>query len=334
LARGADPPTQHQPLEHRPLAGLDAARPSWEQLERRTNNPFASWVFARSWWRNLGEGRPLRLTELRDAEGRPVAILPLFEDRPGPEGIDPCASPTLRFIGHFDADLLGPICAPGDRPRALAALSAIVRGAGVRLIANDLAAGSATALHGQVRQVMPCPVLDLPPGGFDGLLARMSANHRYQLRSRERRLRSEHRVRMRAAGPSTLEEDMETLFALHRARWSGRSPVFEGARATLHHEFAAHALSRGWLRLRLLEVDGRPRAANYALRVGDAEWYWQAGRDPSWNHACVGTVLQTACLRAAIEEGASTYLWLRGCEPYKLRWANRDEPVETVVLEP
>jgi CelD/BcsL family acetyltransferase involved in cellulose biosynthesis len=313
-------------LEHCPLASLEDAREHWETLEESTGNPFASWAFARIWWRHLGDDRPLRLFSLRDAGGRVVAVVPLFEDpssRP----------PTLRFIGHHDSDLLGPVCAPANIRPALEALAASARASGARLVANDLPSGSAAVLGGQVQKLTPSPVLDLPPGGFDALLSRTSATLRQQVRSRERRLRRSHRVAVREAGASTLERDLETLFRLHRARWAGRSASFEGARADLHREFASEALRRGWLRLRLLEVDGRPRAVNYALRVGDAEWYWQAGRDPTWGPLSVGSVLQAACLRAAIDEGALTYRWLRGDEAYKLRWANRDEPVETVVLD-
>jgi CelD/BcsL family acetyltransferase involved in cellulose biosynthesis len=313
-------------LELCPLPDLEATRTDWETLEELTGNPFGSWTFARIWWRHLGDGRPLRLSALRDPAGRLVALLPLFEDVDG-------GLPTLRFIGHFDADLLGPVCAPADRGRALAALAESVRRNGVRLVADDLPRGSATILGGRVVQSMSSPVLDLPAGGFDELLGRTSADHRYQVRSRERRLRSAHRVRVRQADASTLERDLETLFLLHRARWAGRSVSFEGARAALHHEFARQALRRGWLRLRLLEVDGRPLAANYALRLGDTEWYLQAGRDPRWGAASLGTVLQMACLRAAIDERARTYRWLRGDEAYKLRWGNRDEPVETVLVD-
>jgi CelD/BcsL family acetyltransferase involved in cellulose biosynthesis len=48
----------------------------------------------------------------------------------------------------------------------------------------------------------------------------------------------------------------------------------------------------------------------------------------------VGLVLQAACIRAACEEGAREYRLLRGDQRYKLSWATRDAPLETVVVEP
>jgi CelD/BcsL family acetyltransferase involved in cellulose biosynthesis len=318
--------THDDSLELRPLPSLDAAREQWEALEGLTANPFASWAFARIWWRHLGGDRPLRLSALGDRDGRLVAVLPLFEDQDGERS-------TLRFIGTFDADLLGPVCAPADTPRALGALAQGVRAAGARLVANDLPAGSAGVLGGRLEDLMPSPVIDLPAGGFEALVAGLSANHRKQVRARDRRLCARYEVRLREADERTLRSDLETLFALHRARWNGASIVYAGPRVAFHHELGAEALGRGWLRLRLLELDGTPVAASYALRVGDAEWHYQTGRDPRLQHASVGTVLQARCIRAACEQGARVYRMLRGNQRFKLRWANRGEPVETVVLE-
>jgi len=294
---------------------LAAARPAWEALEGMTANPFASWEYAEVWWRHLGRERPLYLCS------EPGALFPLFESAPA----------TLRFVGHVDADLLGPICAPADRDAAMRALARIAGGR--RLIADDVPAGSHIALGGTLIERTASPVTALP-AGFDDLLAAVSANHRAQVRARDRRLQAHGRVRVREADERTLERDLETLFALHRAHWTHeRSRVFEGRRVAFHREWAAIGLRRGWLRLRILEVDGRPVAANHALRVGDVEWYYQAGRDPAWSRWSVGAVLQARCIAAAIDEGAVEYRWLRGDERYKRRWPTRDEPVETVLVD-
>ena len=305
----------------RSLPSLEAAREPWEALERRSRNPFTSWTFASAWWRQLGAGRPLRLQSAHTDDGRLAALLPLFVADDG----DP---PTLQLIGHWDADLLGPICAPGDLRFGLAALREAALRERARLVADSLPAGSAAALGGVVERSYASPVLDVPPGGFEELLASKRAHRRTQLRARA------ERFELRAADASTLEADLETLLELHRARWGEASWAFEGPREQLHREFAAEALRSGWLRLRLLEDDGIPVAASYAFRVGAGEWLWQTGRDPGRERDSVGSTLQLLALRAAIEEGVGTYRWLRGGERYKRRWANRDEPVERVVIEP
>jgi CelD/BcsL family acetyltransferase involved in cellulose biosynthesis len=304
-----------------PVGGLDDARDLWERLEAATSNPFASWMFADAWSRHLAVDRPLRLLSVSLAD-RVVALLPLVE-----------AGAELRFLGHGDADLLGPIGDPTDQAIALTALRDYVAREEARLIADEVAAGSASQLGGTIVRRTPSPVVELPEAGFEALLASRSANLRGGVRNRENRLARAHSMRVRTASAETLERDLETLFALHNARWSNTTAVFSGRRVALHRELARRAIERGWLRLRLLELDDRPVAATYGLRVGDAEWYYQAGRDPAYERASVGFVLFAATIRAACEEGAREFRMLRGDQRYKLSWASGDAPVETVLVD-
>jgi CelD/BcsL family acetyltransferase involved in cellulose biosynthesis len=107
------------------------------------------------------------------------------------------------------------------------------------------------------------------------------------------------------------------------ARW--------GPRADFHREFAALALERAWLRLWTLELDDRPVAAWYGFRFDGVEYYYQAGRDPGWDHASVGFVLLSHTIRSAFADGIRSYRFLRGGEGYKYRFANRDDTLQTIM---
>jgi CelD/BcsL family acetyltransferase involved in cellulose biosynthesis len=125
---------------------------------------------------------------------------------------------------------------------------------------------------------------------------------------------------------------MRTLASLHDARWAGeRTGAFSAGRAEFHQDFAKTALERRWLRLWLAEVDGRAVAAWYGFRFGGAEWYYQSGRDPDWDKESVGLVLLAHTIRAAFDDGLTTYRLLRGGESYKDRFATSDPGLETVV---
>lgn len=312
-------------LELHAVESLQTARPLWEELEAASGNPFATYAFADTWWRHLGERRPLRLSTLVDSSGSAVALLPLF--------VADDDMPTLRLIGHVEGDLLGPVCAPELRSRATRALADALGPGPARLIANDVAEGTAALIGGRVTSTMASPVTKLPGGGWPAVLADLSANHRAWVRAKERRLARMGRVEVREADSATLERDFTTLVRLHNHRWGEQSGVYRGPRLEFHADFAEVALRRGWLRLRVLELDGVAVAANYALRYAGDEWFWQSGRDSAYDAASVGAVLTAHCLRACAEEGIGTYRWLRGDESYKLRWATGDEPVERVVLE-
>jgi len=168
---------------------------------------------------------------------------------------------------------------------------------------------------------------------WDELLASRSANFREQVTRRERKLRRERHLQFRlTVDPARLQADLDVLFALHDARWRGASDAFEGTREAFHREFAARALARGWLRLWILELDGRPAAAWYGFRFRGTESFYQSGRDPAWARSAVGFVLLAHTVREAMQDGVREYRFLRGGEAYKSRWADRDPGLETIAI--
>jgi CelD/BcsL family acetyltransferase involved in cellulose biosynthesis len=189
----------------------------------------------------------------------------------------------------------------------------------------------AAELGGRVLAREASPVLTFGVGSWDELLAGWSSNRRGQARRIERRLAREHDHRyVLTRDRDSLGGDLDVLFALHRARWGSQSPFL--ADMAFHRDFAAIALERGWLRLWRLEVDGRPAAAWYGLRFGTAESYYQAGRDPGMEDRAVGLALLLHTIRAALEDGASEYRFLRGDEPFKMRFASHDPGIVTIGL--
>lgn len=313
-----------------PLHSLEEARADWERLSAASVNPFATWDWADAWWRRFGGDGRLWLWRVVDDEGETAAILPLYRRRQGPLDL-------ARFLGHGAADQLGPVCDPARRHVAAAALGDLADQLppGGLLLAERLAGdeGLATALGPTVRRE-PSPRLVLGGRSWEEWLSSRSSNFRQQVRRRERRLRRGHRLTLRLADdPTRLDRDLTAMIDLHRARWRrGASTAFSGPREGLHRDFARRALERGWLRLWLAEVDGAPIAAWYGFRYGDVDWYYQAGRDPSWDREAVGFVLLSHTIRTSFEEGALEYRFGLGDEPYKERFSSDDPGLETVVL--
>jgi CelD/BcsL family acetyltransferase involved in cellulose biosynthesis len=318
-------------LEHGP--GLAELRDTWSELAERSGNLFATWEWADAWWRHYGGGRPLRLCVCRDDAGAPVAILPLYEAFRRPARV-------LRLIGHGAGDELGPVGRPGE-PGVAEALARAARELGADvLLADRLPAGRcpdprgwAAVLGGVSLLHDSSPTVDVAGATWDGYLATRSSNFRSQVRRKERKLQREHGLTYRLSdAPDRLQRDLDALFALHRARWGeAGSGALEGSREAFHRDLAATALERGWLRLWLAEADERPVAAWYGFRYGGADWYYQLGRDPSWDASSVGLVLLAHTLREAIADGQREYKLLRGGEGYKDRFATSDPGLDTVA---
>ena len=168
---------------------------------------------------------------------------------------------------------------------------------------------------------------------WDDFLASKSSNFRQQARRRERKLAEQHELRFRLADdPARLDADLEVLFALHEERWTeAGSGALRERRAAFHRDFARVALERGWLRLWLLELDGRPAAAWYGLRFAGRELYYQAGRDPAFERQAVGFVLLVHTVREAMNDGMREYDFLRGGEGYKDRFTDDPTVVHTLA---
>ena len=304
---------------------LDALQDAWRQLAGRTDNVFATWDWATIWWRHFGRGQPIVATARIDGVIRGIVPLYLWRSRP---------LRIMRFIGHGPADQLGPICAPADRPLLMAALPDLLANvAHWDVFYGDVLPdnpGWAKKLGGVRLLTEGSPLLELTGLSWTSFLSSRSRHFRAHLRRRERNLVAAGVVSFRRATARTLPDDLDALFRLHRARW-GSATEFSRLES-FHRELATAAMRNGWLRLWILELNDEPVAAWYGFRYGSVYGYYQGGRDPSLARLELGTILITHTIEQAIIEHADTYHFLRGGEPYKFQFADRDEGLVTVGL--
>jgi CelD/BcsL family acetyltransferase involved in cellulose biosynthesis len=314
------------PTRVEPARTFAELRSEWSPLVGSGRSIFATWEWSEAWWRHFGKGRSLLLHACRSADGRLVSVLPLYVWR----GQRPR---VLRFLGHGPSDELGPIYAPGTEHVAARGLREALDALRWDVFLGQQLAGDeawSEALGAATWRREASPIVLVPAGGWREYLACRSPNFRSQLARRQRELERAGGVRIRLADETSLERDLDTLFALHRSRWGSRTTDFVDS--AFHREVARTALERRWLRLWLLELDGRPVAAWHGFQVGDVTSYYQAGRDPAYERLSIGFVLLAHTLRAAIAEGATVYRLGRGAEEFKYRFTAEDPGLETVVL--
>ena len=89
--------------------------------------------------------------------------------------------------------------------------------------------------------------------------------------------------------------------------------------ASFYERFGGCALSRGWLRLYSLKVDGLVRAVQYGYVYGGVFSQLQEGFDPDVVPG-IGNVLRNLVFHACIEEGLREYDFLGGHADHKRRW--------------
>ncbi|HZO77137.1 MAG TPA: GNAT family N-acetyltransferase [Solirubrobacteraceae bacterium] len=306
------------------LADFAAAQEDWCRLAGRSDNVFSTWEWAELWWRHFGTRGSLTLARIRVGD-EVVAVLPLYTARR--TGLR-----MARLVGHGVADQLGPVCDAGHFELALSALAQAHHAD--LLLAERLPSERLTeAVGGSVLRDEASPMISISrEGEWEAYLGQRSANFRQQVRRRARKVAGAG-VRFRLVSePAQLPTALDALIALHRARWGERSRAFAGERERFHREFAALALERHWLRLWMAEADGQPVAAWYGFRFADVDYFYQSGRDPSWDRYRVGAALLEHTMRDAFADGMREYRLLRGDEAYKQRYASETRTVGTVAF--
>lgn len=314
-----------------PMGGFEAVEQEWRQLATKSDNLFASWEWASTWWRHFGDDQPLHLTSCRAPDGRLIAVLPLYIwHRP--------LLRALRLVGHGPADELGPVC---EKQHVELVSRALDEALAQRRWRCDLFLGEVLPgdedwcgrLDARELGREASPLRRLDGETWDDYLATMNRKARGNARREEQHLQRDFELCYRLADdPERLQEDMSTLLRLHADRWGAESAAFGDSRGNFHRDFASLALDRGWLRLWLLELDGRPAAAWYGFRYNGVEIFYQSGRDPHFEHRSVGSVLIRHALREAMKDGAREFRLLRGDESYKRRLANADHGLDTVAV--
>ena len=301
----------------------------WSELATAGTALFGTPEFVTAWQATGGSRSALRIVTARDENGVLRIVVPLVLERRGPLRI-------VRFAGYGVADILGPVTRPEDVGLAIPVMERVLSEAvmdwdvflGERLRA---AVGWAAAPGMVVLRIESNPVVRLSDRpDWEAYLGSLPRRLRSELRHDHRILVERHGLEVRrCTDASTLDRDLGALFGLHALRF-GKGSSF-APREAFHRRFAAIALEHGWLRLTVLELDGRPAAARYDFSHGGVHYAYNAGRDPAWSRLSVGLVLRAMTMRTALEEGAATYRFLRGGESYKHRFLATDDPLVTIA---
>ncbi|HZS36396.1 MAG TPA: GNAT family N-acetyltransferase [Polyangia bacterium] len=311
---------------------LDALAPEWARLadEQHPGAAFRTPAWLAAWWRHAtpnGAREPHVL--LAHAGGELCGILPLYA-APGALG-----ERRLRLMGDgiVGSDYQGAIARPEHAAVVARAFAAHLARAGAALDLDDLDDGDPLLAAcddwlgdraDRVERYL-CPHVRIG-ADFDDYLRRLPDGTGAQWHRRRKWLErfDDYRIdELRA--PDDVERGLGVLFELHRQRWAleGGSDAIDGPRVETFHRAAGRALAElGWARVYVMHADGAPRAALYGFRHGDRFVFYQAGHEPAWRPRSVGTVLLGSVIRQCFTERIGEFDFLRGSEPYKLKWAN------------
>jgi hypothetical protein len=313
-------------------ADLAPLRPEWLELAGRYEGSSyfqtPDWVSA--WWETIGGRPPTRVAAWRSGSGRLEALVALSRDSERLHRRLPVAVPV--YVNAGSGAGAGDHCEWLVPPELGGAVGAWLRAAtpGSALLLRSAAPDPPPGvLPGDARIVerTRCPRLaPLPPDPA----AALSGSFAGQLRRFTRRL-ARQGVSFEWIPPGQVDEPLlVSLFELHsRGRPDGGFGVDQ---LPFHRRLAASA------------GRGRGPAAVVARRAGSTVgvlygfWWrdsfaaYQSGWDRAHARDGLGNVLILHALEFAAAEGAHSFDFLRGSEPYKYRFGARDHLDQTWLV--
>ncbi len=343
--------------QHSSREEFESLREEWNDLLERSasRSIFLTWEWQFACWRHFGEGHRLMLFSVRDGDGSLAGIAPLRVRRDG----QLLSARAVTFLGatRVSSDYLDLIAAPG-REEAVAsavwdALLARARDWDY-LELSDVLDDSITARH-LVRMAeergcfvdrlvcQECPYLPLP-ADLDGYWKELGPTMRASVRRKTRKLEELGFCFQTLSDPVPLARALETLYDLHEKRWAVRelSGKFRDSSLREFHLWIARTLgARGLVRISSLARGEHVIATLYAFEFKQVFTYYQSGFDPQVpspdlraTEYSPGSVLISQLVQNAIGRGFREFDFLRGVEPYKLRWTSEMRITRTLTVVP
>jgi CelD/BcsL family acetyltransferase involved in cellulose biosynthesis len=324
-------------MEVEEIADIEAFAGEWLELFWRVEGvtPFQSPDWLVPWWRHLGEGE-LVLLAVRE-QGRLAGMIPLFVYEA--EGVR-----KLLLLGTGTSDYLDGVFKVDRASEAIATAFEYLRTrerdwdvCELHQLRPESPLASQPLAGFEHDELFPgerCPVLALPPN-FDDLRNTIPSHQWEKLQYYRRRADREGSVRYERASSDNFDDLCATFIALHTRRLSAQRQSTCAAQPEMQaflREMGERLVSAGVLRLYVLYVEEKAVAAFFGFKVGRRTYFYLGGFDASFSQLSPGMLVVGHAIERAIEEGCSTFDFLRGQESYKYKWGAIDSLTYTRVL--
>jgi CelD/BcsL family acetyltransferase involved in cellulose biosynthesis len=322
--------------------------PEWDRLAVASGRPQMTPAWVLAWWEHLAPPSVSARVVAVHHRGKLIGVAPFF--------VDPAARRwrvDYRLPGIELAAGLEPLAIPGREWDVAAAVSLALKAGDppadvIALEAMPLASRWPAALRQtwptavrpalRLYRVFGRPRVTLRSGSFEEWFSGKSANFRSQMR-RARRTFAAAGGTTRISTEATLSRDVAAFTRLHGERWRERGHsnlVAFGARlAPMLVQAGTGLIGDGRFQMRLLEIEGEPISAQLFLAAGDSILYVNSGWDQRFSQLRPVQLAILGLIEDAFAQQTARVIDLGlGEEPYKLRFADGNDPVAWTVVVP
>jgi CelD/BcsL family acetyltransferase involved in cellulose biosynthesis len=330
------------------LSELDDLHDRWDELAVENRLPMMSPACVTAWWRHLAPAtaKP-RVVVVTDSHGL-VGIAPFFLEvgkrprrldyrLPGIELSARLAPLATQAHEAAVAEEVGRTLADCDPPADLIVLEGMPLASTWGFSLRDRWPSRPRPASSRYN-TLGSPTVSLHAESFEAWLGAKSANFRGQMRRMRRQFQAAGGT-TRASVPETLSSDIEVLMRLHAARWEGRGSsnfvaLGESLPAMLGDIGRALLARDGRFRLQLLEIESEPISAQLFMAAGGHVLYVNGGWDERFARLKPPMLAILSAIEDAFDRNDRRVDLGIGVRPYKLRFADGDEPVGWTLLMP
>jgi CelD/BcsL family acetyltransferase involved in cellulose biosynthesis len=326
-------------LELQRINELNDFEIDWNQLVSHSldNNPFLTYEWLTSWWKQYGKGRTLKLFTANNREGAPFLIAPIMYSTYKRFGIK---LRKAEFVTTPDSDYNTFLVTNYEgatkalNPLIESIMEDLTDADSFRL--SDVPENSYTAKLlenvnlnglGTNRSVInTCPYVTLP-NNHEIYLQTLGPHMRKSLKRCERQALKDYKVEfIKYDKIGNVKEAMKIFFELHQKRQSqkGETGLFdESANRTFHLDVANAFAEKDWLALFFLTFNDEPVSCIYGYEYNKKLYFYLSGLNPEYAKYRPGHLAIKNLIRYGMEKGLKEFDFLRGNEPYKTLWGTK-----------
>jgi CelD/BcsL family acetyltransferase involved in cellulose biosynthesis len=308
----------------------------WNEILARssTQSVFQTQHWQRAWWDSFGRGRLLLTAVERDK--RPIALAPLFSDGGMVFFVGSGGSDYLDFLGDVsDVQILTQILT--------VARHEVEDFVGFRFYHVPDGSPTGEQLVEACRRLdlvcfeeesLPAPALDRGSEQSDSLSV---AAQKRSLVRHERYFRSHGELVVEHLRTGVeIQPHLDSFFEQHTRRWASTDnpSLFERPEERAFYRRLTESSDVEWLRFTRLTWNSEPIAYHFGFCYRGVYLWYKPTFAVEFARRSPGEVLLRALLLAAREEGARTFDFGLGDEPFKRRFATRVIHVRTWGLYP
>jgi CelD/BcsL family acetyltransferase involved in cellulose biosynthesis len=289
---------------------------------------FITPVWLQAWWQVFGEGWQLYVREVRDGD-TVIGVAPLM-----------VRENTACFIGGTDVcDYQDFIIVPGMENQFFTVLLDDLKSKRIRqLELKHIRTDSSVYIHmADIARERGCGVectaeevsveMELP-GTWEEYLQILNTKQRHEVKRKLRRLTEAGEINYQWANNiGVVPGFMDVFFKMFTESRADKAEFLTEQREYFFRSIVDKLSEAGFLKLGVLELDGREMASIICFDYNNTIYLYNSGYDPEYNYLSVGLLSKVICIEKSIETGKEKFDFLKGAEPYKYHLGGQEIPL-------